>query len=135
MRTKLKALLNSINVEYKKAEKIYKDAKNSAQEIAASASASPSQSGDRFHAQGTADLAKQKFEFISLFKKEIEESLDLDIPDKVAAPCYIKLKSSEIYLVNNPVLISGLKIVSSDAPLGSSLLGEKIGEEEIIEIG
>src|SRR3990172_3423574 len=118
MRIKLEKLLQAIDVEYKRAEKIYKDAKKSAQEVAASAQHSPSQSGDRYHSQGSADLAKQKFDFISSFRTEIKEAVDLEIPDKISVPCYLKLGEDELYLVSNPVLISGLKIVSSKSPLG-----------------
>ena len=116
MNKKIQDFLVAVDLEYKKAEKIYKDAKDSAQEVAASAALSPSQSGDRFHSQGTADLAKQKLDSISNLVVEIEEK-----GDRIC----VEFKGEIIFLVDNPILISGFKVVSSKSPLGQKILNEK----------
>lgn len=112
MQSILNSLLQSVNVEIKKAERNYKQAKKSALEIAASASSSPSQSGDRYHSQGTADLAKQRFEEIKKLRQEIEIKGETVI---------VNYGGEELILVDNPVLISGFKIVSTKSPLGLKL--------------
>lgn len=116
MSFKLKQLQKAINVELRKAEKGYTNSKKSAQEIARSAGLSPSQAGDRYHSQGTLDLARERYESILTLKKEIE--------DKGETIC-TKYDNQEIFLVDNPVLISGFTIVSTKSPLGTKLLNEK----------
>lgn len=139
MRSKRGELLNIVNSEFEKAKKNYELIKKAAQEINASASASPSQSGDRFHAQGAADLAKQKLEAITNLKNEIELAVDENTPDVVTPPCFVNFGGEEIYLVDNVVTIGGLKFVSSKSPLGQNLLGKKVGDnvqgKEILELG
>ena len=116
MKNKAKQLLEAINTEFIKAEKGYKNAKKSAQEIALSAALSPSQAGDSYHSQGAADLARERYESILNLKKEIEE--------KGETIC-VNYEGQEIFLVDNPVLISGFTIVSTKSPLGKKLLNEK----------
>jgi len=116
MSDKLRELIKAINLELKKSEEIYRNTKESAQEIAASAAASPSQAGDRFHSQGTADLARQKYEAIAALKSEI---------DKKGEKILHKYEDETLFLVDNPVLIPGFKIVSSKSPVGKKLIDEK----------
>jgi hypothetical protein len=135
---KLKEFLGAVNVEFLMAKKNYDHTKKSAQEVSASAAASPSQSGDMFHSQGAADLAKQALENVISLKNEIETNLDSGI-SVVKSPCFINFGGIPVYLVSYPVLISGFKMVSSKSPLGISLLGKKVGDKvndkEILEIG
>lgn len=118
MRIKLSVLLDRVVSECRKAEKIYEDAVSSAREIAASASLSPSQSGDRYHSQGSADLAKKKLESLSSLRYEIELAIDQEIPERASPPCYLNLDGKDAYLVGNPVFISGVKIISAQSDLG-----------------
>lgn len=115
MNSKLKQLLEAVNEEYKKADRAYKINKKSAQEIAESAVSSMSQAGDRFHSQGSADLAKQRFETINLLKQEIEEK-----GEKIG----FNFEGHEIFLVDNPILIKGFKLVSTQSPVGQKLLNK-----------
>lgn len=112
MQTKLDLLIKAVDKEFKKAERAYKLAKKSAEEIAASATSSMSQAGDRFHSQGTADLAKQRFETISALKKEVESKRD---------KINVKYQNEDLFLVDNPTLINGFKLVSTKSPLGVKL--------------
>lgn len=109
-------LIESVDQEVKKADKNYVKAKESAEEIAASAAASPSQAGDRYHSQGTADIAKQKLNNILSLEKELEEK-----KEKV---CF-EHQGEIVYVVDNPVLITGFKIISSNSPLGKKILKSK----------
>lgn len=138
MRTKLKEFLGVVETEYKEAKRNYETSLKAAQEVAASAALSPSQSGDRFHSQSASDLAKQIFENVADLKYEVGKSLDEDT-NFIKPPCFVSLGGDKFYLVDYPVLISGYKIVSSKSPLGQELLGkknhEKVNRKEILEIG
>jgi len=116
MSVKLNKFIEAVNIEFKKAEKIYKETKESAEEIAASAAASPSQSGDRYHSQGTADLAKQKYDSILALKKELEVKGERII---------IEHQGQTLFLVDNSVIISGFKIASTNSPFGQKILNGK----------
>lgn len=144
IRPKLQTLLDLINTELAKTKEFAEKTKVAAQEVAKSAAASPSQSGDRAHSQGTADIVEEKLGRIVLLKTEIEECLEKAIPETVSSPCYIKLESAslgtlEYYLVQNPVLIDKVKLISTQSPLALELLGKRVGESttfgKILEIG
>lgn len=106
----------ALNEELKKADTGYKNAKKSALEIAASAAASPSQAGDRFHSQGAADLAKERYDVILALKNEIELK---------GENVFKKFEGKEIILVDNPIVLNGFLIVSTKSPLGQRILNEK----------
>lgn len=139
MRIKLKQLLDSVVVEFEKAEKRKNNAIGSALEIAKSAALSPSQAGDRFHSQGAADLAKEMYETVENLRNEIEIGVNQEIPEFTSVPSYIKLEGLEVYLVNNPILLKGFNLISKESPLGSGLESKKVGdivnEKKILEIG
>lgn len=109
-------LFSAVEAELKKAEVAYKNAKEASLEIARSAALSPSQAGDRFHSQGTADLTKQRYEAILALKNEIEKKKD--------GIC-VEYNGETLFLVDNPVTVSGLKIVSTKSPLGQKILNGK----------
>ncbi len=117
MTSKLSELIQAVNLELEKSRKIYEHAKKSAQEVAASAALSPSQSGDRFHSQGAADLAKQKFEAAMALKKELDEKKE---------DAGFILEGEEIFIVDSPMVIKGFKLVSAKSPIGKKLLNDKI---------
>ncbi len=138
MRAKLKQFLDAVEIEFDAARKNYDQTKKAAEEVAVAASLSPSQSGDRYHSQSAADLAKQTFEVVKSLRDELKSDIDKDI-NVVGAPCFINFDDDQIYLVNYPVLINGFKIISSKSPLGLNLLGKKAGDKvngkEILRIG
>lgn len=116
MRKNFSDFVKAVDLETKKAEENFKKAKKAAEKIAASAAASPSQAGDRFHSQGTADIAKQKYEAVLALKDELKQ--------KGESVCF-KYKKENVFVVDNPILISGFKIISSRSPLGKKILGQK----------
>ena len=116
VRKRFKKLLILVEKKVKKAERGFNNAKKSAQEIAASAALSPSQSGDMYHSQGAVDTAKRKLDSIMLLKKELEE--------KGEDVCF-DYEDEEVFVVDNPVLISGISLVSTKSPLGKKILKTK----------
>lgn len=116
MDSKFLDLVAAIDIELKRAEKVYKDVRKTAQEVAASAALSPSQSGDRYHSQGAADMARQKYTEVLALKKEIELKKD-DI-------CFT-LNGEQVFLVDNPIFIKDFKLISTKSPIGQSLLHGK----------
>lgn len=113
MGDRINKLLLAVQNELEKAEKAYKHAKQSAQEIAATALTSHSQAGDRFHSQGAADLAKQKLDTVLALKTEIEE--------KGEGVCF-KHDGEDVYIVDNPILLDGFKLISTKSPLGMKII-------------
>jgi len=116
MYKKFQNLLQKIDIELKKAEEGYKNAKKSALEIAKSASLSPSQAGDRFHSQCSADLAKERYDAVLAFKNEVEQK---------GESIFINFEGKDIVLVDNPIIIPGFTIASTKSPLGQKLIDMK----------
>lgn len=137
MRVKLSEFLDAIGTEFNEAKRNYEQTKKAAEEVAVAASLSPSQSGDRYHSQGAADLAKQTFENVRNLRTEIEANLDKNI-SFIDPPCFLNLGGDKVYLVSYPIIVKGFKIISSKSPLGLNLLGKKMGDKingkEILEI-
>lgn len=115
MKTNLDKLVKAVDDEYKKAERAHKLSKKSAEDIAATSRTSWSAAGDRFHSQGTADLAKQRFETITLLKKEIEVK---------GESVLVNYEGKELFLVDNPVLIKGFMLVSTKSSIGQKILNK-----------
>ena len=92
----------------------------------------PSQSGDKYHAQNAAALAKSYVKRLEKLKKEIQEAKEE--PETIVKPtCYIEVEYDDgsklnFYLVENAVSLAGFLFISSLSPLGSSILEKKVGE-------
>lgn len=112
MQAKLDELLSVVKKEIKKAERNYLQAKKSASEVAASAALSPSQAGDRYHSQGTAELAKQRLESLKKLEAEV----------KSGSVRYVQKGNQEFFLVKNVALIPKFKLVSVDSLVGKELV-------------
>jgi len=93
-----------------------KFSKESAQEIAKTAANSMSQAGDRFHSQGSADLAKERYDAVLAFKNEVEQK---------GESIFINFEGNDIVLVDNPIIIPGFTIASTKSPLGQKLIDKK----------
>lgn len=143
MRAKLSELLPVLEKQIEKAEKRAGETKSAADEIARAAVGSFSQSGDIEHSRNQSYLALEHLGRLRKLYEEIKGEIEKDIPEKVRPPCFLKIdiegKVEEFFLVKNPVLISGVKLVSSKSPLGQELLGkkagDKVGGKTIKEIG
>lgn len=132
-RKKLEELLALLEGEVAKAKKAAENTRKSADEIAKSAAHSPSQSGDRTHSQGQADITEAYFKRIIAFEKRIKIAL-AETPNTIQTPCFVGVKftdgkESSFYLVEDPIVISGITLVSAVSPLGSALIGKKPGSK------
>ncbi len=112
MKLELNKLLLVVNKEIKKAEKNHLQARVNASEVAASAAHSPSQAGDRYHSQGTADILKERIEALKKLKREVESGY----------PRFIKKGKDSFFLVRNVTLLPGVKLISMNSPVGKKLI-------------
>lgn len=132
MRGKIKILLDIV----KKMEEVSGEAagksKNAANELSAGLVSSYSLAGDVEHAKNSANLSIQKHASVKKLAEELENAAGVDIPSSVREDCYVKTEISgnekELYLVENPVYISGHSLVSPASPIGKALLGKKTGD-------
>ena len=122
MRAKLSELLKTVEEEYKKVEKSYQMAKESAQEIAKTALTSHSQAGDRFHSQGAMDIAEERLKNVGKLLSELKSSDMNKIVSFTEAPCYIRTDKTDFYLVKNTILINGVRLVSANSEIGKEYL-------------
>lgn len=128
MSTKITNILKVIDDEYGKAKKYFDLSKESAQEIAKTALTSHSQAGDRFHSQGAMEISKERLNGISKLKAELEKVKERENLEFVEVPCYIKTDKAEFYLVENTILINGIKLVSSNSEIGKELINKQVGD-------
>lgn len=131
-RPKIQILIKSIETELLKARDFAHKTKRAAQEIAKSAAASPSQSGDREHSKNQAEIAEDYLKNLEAAYFLIK-TIQANIPQKVEGNVFIKLKFKDnrienYYLVENPVKVTGLKLISTASPLGSALIGLSVGD-------
>lgn len=138
-RPKLKILLELIEKELEKAKRQAEQTHLSAIEIGRAAAASPSQSGDREHARNQALLTKENLERIELLYREVDNSLD-ESPVIVKPVCNVLVEYEDkarydFYLVNQPVFLGDVKLVSLNSPLGRAISGKKIGNEFEVTVG
>jgi hypothetical protein len=131
MRKKLKTLLEVLVIEIQKAQKRADETKKAANEIARSAAASPSQSGDREHSAGQALITKEVLLRLQEAKDDIEKNINLPA-DTATPPCFVKIElqgvEKEFYFVNHPLHVAGFSFVSKDSELGKTLSDKKEGE-------
>lgn len=112
MQTRLDKFLVVVQKELGKAEENHAQAKINASEVAASAAYSPSQSGDRFHSQGAADIAKKRVAALKKLKEEIESG----------TPRFIEKGGKGFFLVKNIALVPGVDLISVSSPVGKELM-------------
>jgi transcription elongation GreA/GreB family factor len=136
MVTKREKLLNFSNLIKKESKKSYKrrlEARKSANEIAKVAAYSPSQSGDRTHAENQAAIYEENYKRLKSLVTFLEKKVKESVPEKVKIGCVVSVvykdgTEEEIYLVNNPLTLPGFKVVSDKSLLGSALLDGKVGD-------
>lgn len=133
-RKELRGLLEKIELEVKKARKRVENTHKSASEIARAAAKSPSQSGDRTHAEDQALITRNALVKLKLLKKEIETSLDKKDLSAIRVPSFIKVRykdgiEGEFYLVKSPANIIGIMFISAESPLGKVLIGKRLGDK------
>lgn len=107
--------------------------RNAALLISENAAASPSASGDREHAKNAAILNEQKVNQMKLFLQELEEAVNHPIPDTIQPVCHFEVKFLDnsfrrFIIVNNPIYLEGVNIISPNSPIGHAVLNKKVGD-------
>ena len=139
MRKRLKSLLSVVTKEEKVAKKRREEARYAANQTAKTAINSWSAAGERVISEGQAMVLEEYYFKLLDFKKKLEEAAKESIPESIEEYCYIKIlldgKEDEFYLVDNPLNISHVKLVSKGSALGKSLLGKRMGDEFSFSLG
>ena len=125
IRPKLRYLLDLVNIQLKELERWVEETRVAAIEVGRGAHASPSMSGDREHSENQAIINKERLHRLYLLRDEISQGLSLKVPTAIEAPCFV---NGEFYFVKNISHIKGVKIISENSPLGSAVLGKRVGE-------
>ena len=140
MRQKLLDLLEKV----KKIEKTSREAAvkshHAANEASGGLVASYSAAGDVEHARNSANLSIGKAEKIKKLMEEIENSIGDDVPETAKPVCFLSVEYGEgdkkdLYLVENPVIVAGFNLISSNSPLGKSLWGKAVGDSFLYTFG
>lgn len=134
-RKQLLALKKVLEKEIQDTQTSVDKTRQDAYEVAQSAAGSPSQSGDRFHANAQADIVEKRLEDMKLCLKEVDIASGTDIPKKVTKTCYVELEieggvQHNIFVLNNTATISiEAKIVSVESPLGKAIIGKETNQK------
>lgn len=103
------------------------------QEIAQAGMGSHSINSERHVAETVAETAKKFVDELLALKQEITNSPD-GLVTKVATPCWIEIEYDHpvtarvgFYFLSVPILLSGVKIISLNSPLGKAIMGKGIG--------
>ena len=133
-RKSLDGLLKILLKELKIAQERQKKVKQSADEIARAAALSPSQSGDREHATGQAEIVTESLVRLRKLLDEIETSIKRKTPEEIGETCFVSLKyknndKQKMFLVKNLYLLPKVNLVSFNSDLGKALKGAKIGDK------
>lgn len=133
MRKKINDLLNAVSKEVEKAQEFAQKTKDSADEIAKTSATSWSAAGDREHSRGQAIITEENLKRLSSIKDEVKQAVDIAQPESVTPICFVEIQYNDMrkdsfYLVNMPMRVSGMKLVSASSPLGLVLLGKKIND-------
>ena len=133
IREKIDELYVVLKEEVSRAQKVADKVKIAANEIAKSSYNSPSQSGDRFHSQGQADIAKERAERLEKVLARVEKELGNKVPENISPICWVNLEYEDatkdgFYYVDEPISVSGYKFVSSSSPFGTILKDKKAGD-------
>ena len=132
MRPKLTKLSLILAEEIKRVRKYSEETKKSADELARAAAVSWSMAGDRSIAEGQAIITQESLAELQKLSEELKASLDKPTPDVAKPVCCIKAsytdgRVEELYLVNTPVFLKNVKLVSLNSLLGQAVLGKKVG--------
>jgi len=133
MRKKIEILFEEVKKLEEKSNLSASASHASANEASGGLASSYSAAGDAEHSRNTANLSMQKYQSIKKLSEELGETVQKDTPQSVETPCYILIKiggdpEKEVYLVENPVFMSGFNLISPVSPIGKALVGAKPGD-------
>lgn len=132
MRPKIVELKEKLEKELTKLERHANANKAASDEIAQTATSSWSAGGDRFHSENQAIATAANLERMRNLLAEVEESLD-DRGDVARPVAHVTVEFADdrkdsFYIVSEPVYLDGVKMVSTNAPLGAAIEGKSAGE-------
>lgn len=132
MRKKLQELFSIVERQLEISRNASSESRKSANEASAGLVASYSLAGDVEHSKNSANLSQQKYEAIKTLFEELGEYIHSEVPSTVEVPCYVKIVISEvekdIFLVTNPVYISGYNLISPISPIGKAIVGLRVDD-------
>lgn len=133
MRQKIQKLLIEVKRLEEVSNKAAHESNRAANEASAGLIASYSAAGDAEHARNSANLSLQKAATLKKLMVELESSLSAQIPITAKFVCFVSVElgggaTKDLYLVENPVFISGFNLISPDSPLGAALLEKRAGD-------
>lgn len=128
-------LLNLIEKEITKAELATRATQDSALVLK---KASPSQAGDRYHAEAASSIAKEYLARLRNLQEEISKSPD-KIYTRVKPISFVELfyensEKVEFYFVKNGALLPEALLITLDSPLGASIEGKKLWDNFSYEV-
>lgn len=132
--------MEKLEPELARSKRWGQEIKASADEIARSSYNSPSQSGDRFHSQSQAEIAKESFSNLESFYKRLVKSAESAIPQAVEPISYVEVEYEggelrSFYFVDRTPNLPGFNFVSSESSLGKLLFGKRVGEKIELKFG
>ena len=131
MTRKLNELLLALEKEEKVVRKRVEENRIAFNEVSKSALTSWSAAGERDYAEGQAKINQDYHSKVLKLIEEVKEAHTKD-KEKVSSPGFVLVQTgdtaSEFFVVDEPINLDGMKLVSKDSPLGNSVLGKTEGE-------
>lgn len=132
-REKINNLYLLLKEEVARAQKVADEVRNAANEIARSSYNSLSQSGDRFHSQGQADIAMERVKRLTSVLEKVEKESKNKAPESITPVCFVNLEYKDgakdgFYFVDEPLSLADYKFVSVNSPFGIILKDKKVGD-------
>jgi transcription elongation GreA/GreB family factor len=138
-RKKLVYLLKIFEKKEKSARESLIEGKKAANQTSKSARTSWSAAGEREYSEGQVIILQKHHKQILDLKNILKKASEREIPNVVEKYCFVQYelegKANELYLVETPTNISGVKLVSVSSPLSRALLGKKIGDNFELKTG
>ena len=133
MRQKIYDLLSGVKKIEQISAEAAKASHNSANEVSGGLVASYSAAGDVEHSRNSANLSMQKYQSIKILVEELENALSEKVPETVSPVSFVALeyaggKRKDVYLVDNPIYISGYNLISMESPIGRVIGELKVGD-------
>lgn len=135
VKSRKEELLRLINIEVGKA-KLMKD--TTGFNVKNFGSYTASQSDDRYHAEGAAEITNAYFENLAKLLEQVKASSERAC-EEVAPPCYVELiysngENVKLYLVKHNALLPGVLLITPKSPIGLAIKDKKRGEPFSYEV-
>ncbi len=132
MRIKLKGFESIVIERIKRARASAERTKKEANSLGHAAAGSWSVGAERNFAEGQAAINAENLAKLEKLLKAIHASLEKDATS-IEPVCYIKMINNGVidsfYLVDEPVFLKNIKMISSSSPFGQALADKKVGDK------